>query len=224
TSALGASGEITVPVRLGPQQEMVFYLNVYCECNGGRRDVVSFDEALLRVHCEKNASPLAGIDIYTSNEQFNDWLNRSRADLSMMLAHTPFGPYPYAGVPWFATAFGRDGIITAMELLWLAPEVAKGVLSYLAATQATSVDPERDAEPGKILHETRKGEMAQLREVPFGNYYGSVDSTPLFAMLAGADYERTCDQEFLRSICHNVLAAVDWFDLYRAVDADGFVE
>jgi glycogen debranching enzyme len=224
TSALGASGEFTVPVRLGPQQEKVFSLNVYCECDGARRDVASFDDALLRVHCEKKASPLAGVDIYTSNEQFNDWLNRSRADLSMMLARTPFGPYPYAGVPWFSTAFGRDGIITALELLWLAPEVAKGVLSFLAATQATHLDPDRDAEPGKILHETRKGEMAQLREVPFGLYYGSVDSTPLFLLLAASYYERTADTEFLRSIWPNIQAALDWIDRFGDIDGDGFVE
>jgi glycogen debranching enzyme len=179
---------------------------------------------LLRVHCERNASPLAGVDIYTSNEQFNDWFNRSRADLSMMLARTPFGPYPYAGVPWFSTAFGRDGIITALELLWLAPEVAKGVLSYLAATQATHNDPERDAEPGKILHETRKGEMAQLREVPFGLYYGSVDSTPLFLLLAASYYQRTADAEFLRSIWPNIQAALDWIDRFGDIDGDGFVE
>jgi glycogen debranching enzyme len=224
TSSLGASGEITVPVRLGPQQEMIFSLNVYCECNATRKNSVSFDETLHRIHSERKSSPLAGVDIYTSNEQFNDWLNRSREDLNMMLARTRFGPYPYAGVPWFATAFGRDGIITALQLLWLAPEVAKGVLSFLAATQATGIDPERDAEPGKILHETRKGEMAQLREVPFGLYYGSVDSTPLFLLLASAYYQRTADTEFLKSIWPNIQAALDWIDRFGDIDGDGFVE
>jgi glycogen debranching enzyme len=223
-SALSEAGEITVPIRLEPQQELVFSLNVYCESNASRTDVVSFEDALLRVHSGKKALPLADFDIYTSNEQFNDWLNRSRADLTMMLARTPFGLYPYAGVPWFSTVFGRDGIITAMELLWLAPEVAKGVLSHLAATQATHIDPERDAEPGKILHETRKGEMAQLREVPFGMYYGSVDSTPLFVLLAAVYYERTADAEFLRSIWPNIQAALDWIDRFGDVDGDGFVE
>lgn len=215
---------ITVPIRLDPGEETVFMLDVICEQNGQKANTVRFKEALHTVQTERDASPLAQVDVYTSNEQFNDWLNRSRSDLEMMLSQTEFGPYPYAGVPWFSTVFGRDGIITALELLWLAPDVAKGVLSYLAATQATSVDPEREAEPGKILHEARKGEMAKLGEVPFGRYYGSVDSTPLFVLLAASYYERTADSEFLRSIWPNILAALDWIDRYGDTDGDGFVE
>jgi glycogen debranching enzyme len=142
----------------------------------------------------------------------------------MLAADTAFGPYPYAGVPWFSTQFGRDGIITALEVLWVAPDLAKGVLAYLAATQATTDDPSRDSEPGKILHETRKGEMAMLGEVPFSRYYGSVDSTPLFVLLAGAYYQRTGDLTFLRSIWTNIEAALEWIDRYGDLDGDGFVE
>src|SRR5207249_2440109 len=84
-----------------------------------------------------------------------------------------------AGIPWFATVFGRDALITARQMLLFAPGLARGVLRVLAALQGTTVNPERDEEPGKIIHEARYGEMAATGEVPFGRYYGSVDATPL---------------------------------------------
>jgi len=218
------ASEICVPIQLDPHQETFFSLNICCESDGTPPSLPDYEDALRRVTNERNSSPLANVDIYTSNEQFNDWLNRSQADLEMMISSTSFGPYPYAGVPWFSTVFGRDGIVTALELLWIAPGVAKGVLSYLAGTQSKDCDAYRDAEPGKILHEMRKGEMARLREVPFGRYYGSVDSTPLFVLLAAAYYERTADLEFVKSIWPNITAALEWIDTFGDIDRDGFVE
>ncbi|MBV8140545.1 MAG: amylo-alpha-1,6-glucosidase, partial [Verrucomicrobia bacterium] len=167
---------------------------------------------------------ISKVDIYTSNEQFNDWVNRSLADLKMLIAPTAKGIYPYAGVPWFSTIFGRDGIITGLQCLWACPEIAEGVLSYLASTQATEVDRDQDAEPGKILHEARQSEMARTGEVPFRRYYGSVDSTPLFILLAAAYFKRTGDQDLLARIWPNIENALNWIDHYGDRDGDGFVE
>jgi glycogen debranching enzyme len=162
--------------------------------------------------------------IQTSNPKLAEWIERSASDLQMMISDTPYGPYPYAGVPWFSTPFGRDGIITAYELLWIDSALARGVLGFLAATQATASDPESDAEPGKIIHEVRGGEMAALGEVPFGRYYGSIDATPLFIILAEAYYRRTADRGLLVSIWPSVDRALEWIDRHGDLDGDGFVE
>ncbi len=185
---------------------------------------LELNHARARVLMEVEQNKANSCCLQSSNGQFNAWVNRSLSDIQMMITPLPTGPYPYAGVPWFNTPFGRDGIITAWECLWMRPDVAKGVLAYLAATQAVDLIPEQDAEPGKILHETRSGEMAALKEMPFGRYYGSVDATPLFVALAGAYYERTGDIALIGTLWPNILAALEWMATFGDKDGDGFLE
>lgn len=162
--------------------------------------------------------------VISDNPLFNAVVARSWSDLDMLVTETSTGPYPYAGIPWYSTIFGRDGIITAIQMLWCAPYIAKGVLQTLASLQADRIDPAADAQPGKILHEMRGGEMANLGEVPFKRYYGSVDATPLFVVLAGLYHERTGDLETIRQIWPNIVAALAWINDFGDVDGDGFVE
>jgi glycogen debranching enzyme len=162
--------------------------------------------------------------VTSSNEAFDEMLCRATSDIYTLVTWGEHGAYPYAGIPWFNTIFGRDGIITAMLMLWVDPAIARGVLRTLAATQAHAADPQADAQPGKILHEMRHGEMAKLREVPFALYYGSVDATPLFVMLAGLYLDRTGDTATIEAIWPNICAALRWMTEYGDQDRDGFIE
>jgi glycogen debranching enzyme len=209
---------------LKPNESQSIYVTVTCDRGNKDTQSLSFRKGL-RAAFQENRSESRGLTtIATSNHIFNELLCRSVADLAMLTTATSQGPYPYAGIPWYSTTFGRDGIITALQLLWCDPRLAKGVLRRLAACQARDHDPLADAEPGKILHEMRGGEMAALREVPFGLYYGSVDATPLFVLLAGLYAERTGDTDILRELWPNIEAALNWIDGAGDPDGDGFVE
>jgi glycogen debranching enzyme len=193
-------------------------------CNPTTPEPVPFLRSLLHAHRELRQAALGTAVVQTSNRLFNDILCRSMADLAMLKTETPQGPYPYAGTPWYSTTFGRDGLITAMQMLWVDPRIARGVLRRLGAFQAKTTETYSDAEPGKILHEMRSGEMAALGEVPFGTYYGSVDSTPLFVLLAGLYFERTGDIKTLEGLWPAIEAALSWIDGPADRDRDGFIE
>jgi glycogen debranching enzyme len=216
--------EATMDIVLPPRAEETYLVTFACEHDRRRPRQIDFGSALGTATDTLARRRAENCDIFTSNEQFNEWLDRSLADLSMMTTDTAQGPYPYAGVPWFSTPFGRDAIITALSCLWLNPSMAAGVLRYLASTQATAASPLQDAQPGKILHETRTGEMAALGEIPFGQYYGSHDATPLFVMLAAAYFERSADRSLVEAIWPNIEAALRWIERDGDLDGDGFIE
>jgi glycogen debranching enzyme len=217
-------GKYRARVALSPNEPAILSICIACASGTERRATTTFSDARASAIAEQLAGASDDCVVTTSNGLFDEWLRRSRADLGMMTTQTKHGPYPYAGVPWFSTAFGRDGIITALEALWLNPRMAAGVLDFLAAHQARKDDAQADADPGKILHEMRRGEMAALREVPFGRYYGTVDATPLFVMLAGRYLRASGDLERVRRLWPNVEAALEWIERYGDADGDGFVE
>lgn len=183
-----------------------------------------FDYAAQDLSASMHSRLGQGAALGTSGRLFNQWIDKSRSDLALLTTSLPTGPYPYAGIPWFATQFGRDAIITSLQTLWINPQLAAGVLSFLASTQASEESTFRDAQPGKIMHETRRGEMAALGEVPFGCYYGGVDTTPLFVMLAGAYEARTGDHSVVDRIWGALLAATGWIERKLDSSPTGFLD
>jgi glycogen debranching enzyme len=209
---------------LDPRKCMDLYIQIAFEEDEDKPEILSTDIAYLEMISRMTNIKNSGPKIKTSNDQFNGWLSRSQSDLFTLTTEMETGIYPYAGIPWYNTPFGRDGIITAMQTLWIFPDFSKYVLKYLAKTQAKEHNDLGDAEPGKIFHEQRNGEMANTGEIPFRMYYGSIDSTPLFIMLASMYYERTEDINFIREIWSNIEAALHWIDNYGDIDGDGFLE
>ncbi|MPZ41124.1 MAG: amylo-alpha-1,6-glucosidase [Rhizobiales bacterium] len=218
-----SSASASYRIELDPHEAMPIFLAIACNEPSVQRPV-PFLRGLLAAHRELRTTSRGMTTVETSNDLFNEVLCRSAADLCMLMTDTPQGRYPYAGIPWYSTTFGRDGLITALQMLWCDPNIARGVLRRLAAFQSKISDAASDAEPGKILHEMRSGEMAALGEVPFGLYYGSVDSTPLFVLLAGLYAERTGDDETLIELWPAIEAALHWIDHSGDIDRDGFVE
>jgi glycogen debranching enzyme len=151
-------------------------------------------------------------------------LRRSQMDMRILVEEFETGLMPMAGLPWYSSPFGRDSLIASMQTLMINPEIARGTLRYLAQHQGRVVDPSREEEPGKILHEFRFGELANLKKIPHTPYYGSVDATPLFLVCAVEMMDWLNDVEFFAELRPALLAALEWIDRYGDVDQDGFVE
>ena len=222
--AAADDGTAVFVLRLEPHGTTTIEFSVSCELGEESRREPSYDRVVADARERRAERAQQGSGLIASNERLDRWIRRSTSDLDMMITDTSRGLYPYAGIPWFSTPFGRDGLLTAFELLWANPEVARGVLTFLAATQATTYSDAEDAQPGKILHEMRGGEMPALGEVPFGRYYGTVDATPLFVMLADAYVERTADLDLIDGLWPHIVAAIEWMKSSGDVDGDDFIE
>ncbi len=217
------SGEISLHLNLGAHETRDLEIAIYLQ-EGGKGDRPDLQSAvsLAALENEIDARKKSFARIKTSHDQFNHWMSRSQSDLVALLAKQTEFHYPYAGVPWYNTAFGRDGLLTAFQTLVTAPQIARDVLLHLAENQADRFDDAMDAEPGKILHEVRSGELVNLGEIPFKKYYGSVDSTPLFVWLAGLYYERSADWNTIERIWPNLERALEWIEKHSLANKDGF--
>lgn len=211
-----SSDSLRFRLQLGSRGEKTIAFAIGCRSANEPVQITTFTRSLAAAEelARGGARPPCQID--SSNGTFNAWIQRSSADVGMLLTSTPHGRIPAAGLPWLDAAFGRDAIVTALETLWMWPNIARDVLRYLAATQSTDTFSANGAEPGKILNEARGGDSAP-------NYFG-VDTTPLFVMLAGAYYTRTADLDFLAELWPAITSALSWIDVYGDVDGDGFIE
>ncbi len=219
-SASGASFRFA----LDTGAETTLEITVCCGEHSNRSPTQTLLSALATVRDQREGWRKEFAQLRSDHDGFNGWLHRSTCDLALLRARTRQGSYVYAGIPWFATVFGRDGVITALETLAFAPSLARDILRSLAALQGREHNAERDEQPGKIIHEMRHGEMAALGEVPFGRYYGSVDATPLFILLLAEYADRTADLALVQELWPAALAAMNWIDAYGDLDGDGYVE
>ena len=217
---------VTVAFRLhlGPYQTKLIGMTVEPIVGDDVPPPMEFDVAVHELRRSYEDWERESTQIVTDNEVFDQLLDRSLRDLRALYTQTPQGGILAAGIPWYVTLFGRDALIAAHQLLMVNPKPARLALERLAALQGTVINDWRDEEPGKILHEVRRGEMAGAGMVPHTPYYGSIDSTPLFLIVYGQHLRWTGDVDFARKLLPAAEEALNWIDEFGDLDGDGFVE
>jgi glycogen debranching enzyme len=213
-------------VRLEPLKQVEFEVSVtpYVEGQQSRAQVYEFDYHLRQRRANFARWEGSSTSFQTDNDLFDSQLKTSIGDFHALQIPEGEQHIIAAGIPWFATAFGRDSIIAAYQSLMLNSQLAVDTLRVLARYQGKEKNDWRDEEPGKILHEYRAGEMTRDGEMPFGPYYGSVDATPLFLILLSETFNWTDDEQLVEELLPNAYAALEWIDKYGDLDGDGFVE
>jgi glycogen debranching enzyme len=211
-------------LRLEPTQTEMIALVVEPRAANSSPPDKPFDVAMHELRRSYESWERSCTRVWTDNQLYNSLLARGLRDLRALLTPTRHGNLPAAGIPWFVAPFGRDSLLTCHQTLLLNPDLTRTTLEVLAAFQADEVDEWRDAQPGKILHELRQGELAGANEIPHTPYYGAIDSTPLWLLLLGTYYRWTGDLGFCRRMLPNVERALEWVETYGDPDGDGFVE
>jgi glycogen debranching enzyme len=220
----GQRARIGWDVELAPGEAVSLLVTVRTGDEDPRSDAGDMQQAAVRLE-QAHEDWVAGCArITTDNESFDRFIDASIRDLHALMMPAAGSALPAAGIPWYVAAFGRDSLLASSESLMINPDVARGTLVALAALQAQSDEPWRDAEPGKILHELRVGELARTGHIPHTPYYGTVDATPLFLMIAGGYYRWTLDLETLASLRRALEGALSWIDEWGDRDGDGFIE
>jgi glycogen debranching enzyme len=210
--------------KLAPAEKMSIEVTVEPSIGGSTRPAATLEAAESRVEGAYRDWHTSGAAISSDNEHFNGFVEAAIRDLKALETPIAGSELFAAGIPWYVAPFGRDSLLTSLEAMVWNPASAVGCLKVMAGWQATEDDPWRDAEPGKIPHELRQGELAGAGLIPHTPYYGTVDATPLFLMLAGAYFRWTGDLALMKQLRPNFDAALRWMRDYGDRDGDGFVE
>ncbi|WP_124727446.1 glycogen debranching N-terminal domain-containing protein [Staphylospora marina] len=215
-------GRFRIPVLLEPGESMSVTLSVVSSEGDESPEVLSPDESFLRVLRKEEQWRTSCPEAETDSVAFKGMLETALGDFRMLLTDAGDGELPVAGLPWFAVPFGRDSLIAAWQALPVRPELALAVIRTMARHQGSRLDPWRDEEPGKIMHEIRRGELANSGQVPFTPYYGSIDSTPLFLILMAEYWRFTGDFETIRTFADHARRAFEWMDRHGDPDGRGY--
>lgn len=214
----------TFMVRLTPDEEAEIYLEIVPQEGDQGPELTSYQHAHFALERSYGAWLQGNTYVSTTSDLFDQMFTRSVLDLRLLLTNTECGPVVTAGTPWYACVFGRDSLITALQSIIYCPDLARATLRYLARYQGTEVREWKEEQPGKIFHELRRGEMAQLGEVPHTPYYGTHDATLLWLILLAETFRWTGDRELVDDLWPAANLALEWIDRYGDRDGDGYVE
>ncbi|MBE0428846.1 MAG: amylo-alpha-1,6-glucosidase [Thermoleophilia bacterium] len=210
--------------QLKPRERRVIKLSVEPVLPTTGERETDFNRAIGEIRKSYEAWFETSSQIVTDNELFTAVLRSSQRDIRMLWTSTEMGHFLSAGVPWFVTPFGRDTLITCLQIMMLDPHPARETARVFTQLQGRTLDHWRDEEPGKIFHEVRRGELANIRAIPHTPYFGSADATALYLVLVSDIVKWTGDLEFARSMVDSIDMALAWIDTYGDADGDGFVE